>query len=259
MKPSRARSSCLRNDSGGDSSMSRKKKVEKKKSPLPLVIIGGVLVVAVVAGGLLMGSNRTGGGAGQNASPQQQQTPVPRANVPPGAEPPRAKGPETAAVQMEEFGDYQCPSCGVFNPVVKKLQGTYGERLRVVFRHLPLQSIHRNAAMAARAAEAAGLQGRFWEMHDTLYATQKEWSDLPDPRPKFTEYAQRTGLDTERFKTDLEGNAVAARIVADVRRASAIGVTGTPTVFINGLQVRGITEEDLRREIESALSGRAGQ
>jgi protein-disulfide isomerase len=238
--------------------MSRNKKVAKKKSPLPLIIICGVLVAAVVAGGLLMGSNRSGGGTtGQNTAQPQQQSAAARANLPPGAEPPRAKGPATAAVTLEEFGDYQCPSCGVFNPVVKKLVGTYGDRLRVVFRHLPLQSIHRNAAMAARAAEAAGLQGRFWEMHDVIYENQKEWSDLPDPRPKFTEYAQRAGVDPERFKTDLEGNAVAVRIVADVRRASALGITGTPSVLINGVPVRELREEDLRREIESALSGAA--
>jgi len=116
--------------------------------------------------------------------------------------------------------------------------------------------MHRNAALAARAAEAAGLQGRFWEMHDTLYDNQKEWSDLPDPRPKFAEYAQRAGVsDVERFKTDLEGQSVGARIVADVRRASSLGVSATPSVFVNGVQVRGLAESDLRREIETALAG----
>ena len=230
----------------------------KKKSSLPLVIICGVLLVAVVGGALLMSSNRSGGGApsgGPNAA-QTQPAAAPRPNALPGAEPPRAKGPESAAVTLEEFGDYQCPSCGVFNPVVNKMKATYGDRLRVVFRHLPLQSMHKNAALAARAAEAAGLQGRFWEMHDALYENQKEWSDLPDPRPKFAEYAQRTGVsDVERFKTDLEGQSVGARIVADVRRASSLGVSGTPSVFINGVQVRGLSESDLRREIETALSG----
>jgi len=228
----------------------------KKKSSLPLVIICGVLLAAVVGGGLLINSNRPGGATpGPNTAQTQTQT-APRPNPLPGAEPPRAKGPESAAVTLEEFGDYQCPSCGVFNPVVKKMKETYGDRLRVVFRHLPLQSIHKNAAMAARAAEAAGLQGRFWEMHDMLYDNQKEWSDLPDPRPKFAEYAQRAGVsDVERFRTDLEGQSVGARIVADVRRANSLGVNATPSVFVNGVPVRGLSESDMRREIETALAG----
>jgi protein-disulfide isomerase len=230
----------------------------KKKSSLPLIIICGVLLLAVVGGALLMNSNRSGSGvaSGGPNTAQTQPAAAPRPNPLPGADPPRAKGPESAAVTLEEFGDYQCPSCGVFNPVVKKMKDTYGDRLRVVFRHLPLQSIHRNAAMAARAAEAAGLQGRFWEMHDTLYDNQKEWSDLPDPRPKFAEYAQRSGVpDVERFKTELESPNVSARIVADVRRATSLGITGTPSVLINGVPVRGITESELRREIETALAG----
>lgn len=231
---------------------------KKKKSSLPLIIICGVLLLTVVGGALLMSSDRTGGGVasgGPNAS-QTQAPSAPRPSALPGAQPPRAKGSESAPVTLEEFGDYQCPSCGIFNPVVNKMKATYGDRLRVVFRHLPLQSMHKNAALAARAAEAAGLQGRFWEMHDALYDNQKEWSDLPDPRPKFAEYAQRAGVsDVERFKTDLEGQSVGARIVADVQRASSLGVNATPSVFINGVQVRGLAESDLRREIETALAG----
>lgn len=231
------------------------KKAAQKKSSLPLIIIMAVLAAAVVAGAMLVSSNRPGGGAPQQSLNQPRADARP--NVFPGADPPRSKGPETAPVTLEEFGDYQCPSCGTFNPIVERLKNQYGDNLRVVFRHLPLQTIHKNAALAARAAEAAGLQGNFWKMHDMLYEYQKGWSDLPDPRPAFVEYAQRIGLDVERFKVDLEGGAVAARISADVRRADTLRITGTPTVFVNGMPMLSLKEEDLRREIDAAASARA--
>lgn len=236
--------------------MKPNKAAKKKKSSLPLIIIMAVLAAAVVGGAMLVSSNRSGGGARPQQGVAQQRADA-RPNVFPGADPPRSKGPESAPVTLEEFGDYQCPSCGTFNPIVERLKNQYGDNLRVVFRHLPLQSIHKNAALAARAAEAAGLQGNFWKMHDMLYEHQKEWSDLPDPRPAFGDYAQRIGLDVERFKVDLDGRAVAARIGADVRRADTLGITGTPTVFVNGMPMLSLKEEDLRREIEAAASARA--
>lgn len=227
-----------------------------RKSKLPLVIIVGVLVAAVVGGGLLVSSNRSGGGGGGNTAaggsgPRGLNT---RGQVSPGADPPRAKGPEGAPVMLEEFGDYQCPSCGLFNPIIKKLSDQYGDRLRVVFRHLPLQ-MHPNAPLAARAAEVAGLQGKFWEMHDLLYEGQREWSELPNPRPKFSEYAQRIGLDVGRFNAEIDSQEVGLRILADMRRANTIGVNSTPSVFINGYQVTNLSEENLRKEIEQALAG----
>lgn len=238
--------------------MSRNKQKQSQKQPpppkskLPLVIIASVLTLAVVGGGLLLSSNRSGGGGAQGNAAQRQSAVRPQAL--PGAEPPRAKGPESAPAMIEEFGDYQCPSCGLFNPVVKKLKDDYGDRLRVVFRHMPLQ-MHRNASLAARAAEAAGMQGRFWEMNDALYEGQKEWSDLPNPRPKFAEYAQRLGLDVTRFNAEIDSQEIGNRILADMRRANSIGVNSTPSVFLNGYQVTNLTEENLRKEIDQAIAG----
>lgn len=234
----------------------KKQEAETKKSPVPLFIIFGVLVAAVVAGALLIGSNRSGGTRPSNATAQP---PANRAaSFRPGAQPPQSKGQPDAPVTIEEFGDYQCPPCGFLHPVVTKLEAEYRGRVHFIFRHLPLQRIHPNAALAARAAEAAGLQNNFWGMHDLLYANQKEWSDLPDPRPRFNDYAQRLGLNAEKFRTDMDRPEVSARIVADVQRADSIGLTGTPSVFINGLPVESLREEDMRREIEAALS-RKGQ
>ncbi len=235
--------------------MSRKKEAPKKKSPLPLFIIFGVLIVAVIAGTLLISSNRSDGTRPTNAAPQPGNR---VANLRPGAQPPQAKGRPDAPVVIEEFGDYQCPSCGFFNQTIKRVESQFQGRVYIIFRHLPLQSIHQNAALAARAAEAAGVQGKFWGMHDMIYENQKEWSDLPDPRPRFNDYAQRLGLNVEKFRTDTDSREVGARIMADVQRADSIGIQGTPAVFINGLPIESLKEEDLRREIEAALS-RKGQ
>lgn len=228
------------------------KKAAAKKSPLPLFIIFGVLGVAVVAGALLINSNNSGSTLPRNI-PQQSAN---RANYPPGAEPPRSKGSPNAPVVIEEFGDYQCPSCGYLHPVVNKLYAEYGDRVYFIFRHLPL-AMHDNAALAARAAEAAGLQSKFWEMHNLIYENQKEWSEQPNPRPTFDSYAQRIGIDINKFRADIDGQMVAVRIRADVQRANSFGITGTPAVFINGVGMPSLKEEDLRREIEAALRSKA--
>ena len=121
--------------------------------------------------------------------------------------------------------------------------------------------MHKYAFQAARAAEAAGQQGKFWEMHDMLYDNQKEWSDAMEPRVQFDSYATRLGLDVQRFKADMERADLTERIRADYARGMSLGVQGTPTIYLNGRELmrgRLITEEDLRREIKAAL-GTAGR
>jgi protein-disulfide isomerase len=136
----------------------------------------------------------------------------------------------------------------------------YDDRVRFVFRNYPLQ-MHKYAFLASRAAEAAGLQGKFWEMHDMLYDNQKEWSESMEPRVQFDSYATRLGLDVQRFKVDMERQDLAERIKSDMLRGNSLGVKGTPTVYLNGRELvpgRLITEEDLRREIETEL-GQSGK
>jgi protein-disulfide isomerase len=155
-----------------------------------------------------------------------------------GAEPPHALGSPTAPVKLEEFGDFECPPCGILHPILKNLEAEFGPaKLRIVFREFPLVPTHAHALAAARAAEAAGLQGRFWEMHDMIYEHQKDWHEAFDVRPIFEEYATKIGLNLEQYRRDITGEIVEQRIFLDGKRAHSLGVTGTPTVFMNGREV----------------------
>jgi len=154
-----------------------------------------------------------------------------------GADPPHALGPADARVTLEEFGDFECPPCGLLHPILKTLEGEFGPRIRIIFREFPLVPNHQHALAAARAAEAAGLQGKFWEMHDLIYENQKTWHEAFDVRPIFEGYATKIGLDFERFKRDISSDVVQQRIFLDGKRAHSLGVKGTPTVFLNGREV----------------------
>ena len=236
--------------------MSSKRKPQKKKSALPLAIILGVLAAAVVSGLVLVSRNKSEGS--QRPAPAQSEADL-LANAHPGAQPPHAKGREDAPVQIEEFGDYECPACGRVFHYLKKIEAERGDRIRLVFRQNPLTTMHRFASVAARAAEAAGLQGRFWQMHDALYERQEEWSakDVADPRPLFASYAQALGLDVARFTADMNSQAVSARIVADLNRARSLYINSTPTLYLNKHQLDGqqtMEEDKLRAEIEAALA-----
>ena len=139
------------------------------------------------------------------------------------------RGPDDGPVTLLEYGDFECPNCGQAEAVIRELVGAFGHDLRFVFRHLPLDDVHEHAALAAEAAEAAGAQGRFWEMHDLLYAHQDALTvnDL-------LAYARQLGLDQDRFVGDLDSRRFALRVTRDVDSADASGVAGTPTFFING-------------------------
>ena len=148
------------------------------------------------------------------------------------------RGPMEAPVTMVEYGDFECPYCGQAEPVVRELLGDFGD-VRYVWRHLPLSDVHPNAQLAAEASEAAARQGAFWEMHDLLLDHQDalEPSDL-------MEYAERLGLDIERFSNDLREHEGAAQIAEDVDSADISGVSGTPTFFINGQRHYGAYDID---------------
>lgn len=218
------------------------------KSKLPLVIIGGVLVAAVVAAAWLLNSSdsaNTNLNVASNsklfapvASPAQS-SPV-ASNVTStgtaGAQPAHVRGPAEAPVTIEEFADFQCPPCANLHPQMKRIEAEYGSRLRVVFRHAPLP-MHQHADEAALAAEAAGMQGRFWQMHDLLFERQSAWKDEPDVISLFTTYASTLGLDAEKFKADMLSMQATSRVAADLARGRSLNVNGTPTLFINGREV----------------------
>jgi protein-disulfide isomerase len=139
------------------------------------------------------------------------------------------RGTKDAPVTLVEYGDFQCPYCRRAEGVVRKLLQAFGDDLRLVWRHLPVPQLHPDAQLAAEAAEAAGLQGAFWEMHDTLLAHQLELRPLDLVR-----YAKDLGLDVEPFRDGLSRHTYAKRIAEDIATAEASGVTRTPTFFING-------------------------
>jgi protein-disulfide isomerase len=178
--------------------------------------------------------NPTPAPPGSQAAPASQ--PVVNQGIP-GAEPPHAIGPANAPAQLEEFGDFQCPPCGLFHPILEQMEREFGDKLRVTFRQFPLVPAHQHALTAASASEAAGLQGKFWEMHKLIFEHQKEWKDQFDVRPIFQGYAERIGLNMERFKRDMDGEVVQQRIFQDGKRGRSLGVKGTPTVFLNGREV----------------------
>ena len=217
------------------------------KRILPFIIILVVLGLALGSAWYLTRSvptTPTAAGQGQS-TPQQspgapQSTPVAQASVNPGipgADPPHTHGPANAPVHLEEFGDFECPPCGIFHPVLKQMEEEFGDKIHVTFREFPLVPTHQHALIAASAAEAAGLQGKFWEMHDLLYDRQNAWKTQFDVRPTFEGFAREIGLDVERYKRDVGSDLVQQRIFADGKRGHSLGVKGTPTLFMNGREV----------------------
>jgi protein-disulfide isomerase len=139
------------------------------------------------------------------------------------------QGPMDAPVTLVEYGDFQCPYCGKAYPIVKAVQARMGDRLRFVFRHFPITTSHKYAEQAAEAAEAADAQGKFWEMHDVLFENQPRLAD-----DDLRRYAERVGLDLERFDADIAQHAYAERVREDFMGGVRSGVNGTPTFYING-------------------------
>ena len=162
------------------------------------------------------------------------------------------RGADDAPVTLVEYGDYQCPYCGQAEVVVRQLLDSFGDELRYVWRHLPLEDVHPNAQRAAEAAEAASAQGRFWAMHDTLLTHQDELA----PRD-LRRHAASVGLDVDRFVEDLRTREHAERVADDVRSADASGVTGTPTFFVNGQRHQGAYDVPTLTQAVRAARSRA--
>ncbi|HBB87004.1 MAG TPA: disulfide bond formation protein DsbA [Blastocatellia bacterium] len=211
----------------------------------PFLIIALVLLVAAAGTALLLRSNQRGDSA-RGADLES-------------SEPANKNLSADTVVTLEEFGDYQCPPCGELHPTLKKLKQEYGANLNFIFRNLPLTRIHQNALAAAQAAEAARIQNRFWEMHDLLYENQNLWKDDINPRSIFTKFAADLGLNTAQFIRDLDGKQIQMRIEADADAAAKQGIDGTPTILINGRQLRAemTTPEGVRKGIEVMLSAKS--
>lgn len=147
------------------------------------------------------------------------------------------RGSSIAPVTLVEYGDFECPACGAYHPLVEQVIAAEGpDALRFVFRNFPL-SQHVNAVPGAQAAEAAGLQGKYWEMYNMLYEKQADWVNSTDPKSIFTDYAKSMGLDTAKFSTDYDSQAVKDKINNDYKGGANAGINSTPTFFINGTQI----------------------
>lgn len=144
-----------------------------------------------------------------------------------------------SGVTLVEYADYECPYCEQYFAVTKQIQQEYNDQLTFQFRNFPLVSVHVNAFSAARAAEAAGLQNKFWEMHDALYAANNwgVWTVASDPTPIYELYASQIGLNIAQFKTDFASSKVNDLINADMAAGTKLGVAGTPTYYLDGKQV----------------------
>jgi len=187
----------------------------------PLIVI---LVAVVVAAGLAVYWSRqsSASGAGANASIE--------ANAGGG----HIKGKESAPVTLVEFGDYQCPACGSYYPIVEELLRRYPDKVKLEFHHYPLVQMHPYALPAAKDAEAAADQGKFWEMHDLIYKNQPLWSRSPNPEVQFLAYAADLGLDANKFMQAMKSPDIEKRILEDIQRGSTAKVAFTPTFIVNG-------------------------
>jgi len=163
------------------------------------------------------------------------------------------KGNPAAKVVLVEYADFQCPACAIFSKVVEKLSSSYGDRVEFVYRQFPLKQIHRNAEIAAYAAEAAGKQDKFWEMHDILYERQSDWSESDEARKLFTDYATTLYLDLGRFQADSEAKEIQEKINASYAEAVGLGLTSTPSFILNGKKIEARSYEQLEQLIRQEL------
>jgi protein-disulfide isomerase len=162
----------------------------------------------------------------------------------------------SAVVTIVEFGDYECPACGTYNPFIKQLLTNFAGKINYVFRNYAI-SYHANALSSSYAAEAAGLQGKYWEMHDILYSNQSEWSNLEDPMSVFVGYAKDLGLDIDKFTNDMNSSNIKDKVQNDINDGNAVGITATPTFFVNGKKISLTGSYDqLKSIVESELNAK---
>jgi len=238
-------------------------------SNLPLAIIALVLV-AFMVGGWWFYSNSKANPIKSNTNSANKKPPVDEAALrqayneagikSPGAQPANMLGAPTSTVTVEEFADFQCPTCATVHSKMKELNTLYSGRIKFVFRNFPLTQMHKNAYDAAVAAEAAGMQGKFWAMQDQLFNNQKAWSDSNEARKMFEEYAEKIGLDVTKFQSDMLGLPAKSRVDADLQRGRALNLSGTPTIYVNGKQIPIDTSgiDTMRQAIDSELKKVSG-
>ncbi len=176
--------------------------------------------------------------------------------VPPLAENDWVKGGRAARTVLIEYSDFQCPACAFYYPYLKRLSEEFGDDLAIIYRHFPLP-MHQNAKAAAAAADAAGRQGKFWEMHDAIFDSQRLWEGSKDASEFFATRAQELGLDVEKFKADMGSDEARDAVRAAYQASVRMGLNSTPTLFLNGrLLVNPRSYEDLRNAVTEAINAK---
>jgi protein-disulfide isomerase len=199
-----------------------------------------IIAVIIIGVGLLVAALASGNKGSSNAAP-----------VDTVAANDWTKGQTGSSKIFMVFSDFQCPACAAYEPWLNQAMTEFKDSVQFVFRDFPLRSIHPNAQIGAQAAEAAGLQNKFWEMHDLLFEKQTEWSTGNDPKTFFSQYVETLGLDKTQFENDLNSDVVIQRVEDDYQSGLKANVQGTPTFFLNGKKLANFQSYD---ELKSALS-----
>lgn len=170
-------------------------------------------------------------------------------------------GKADSPVTVTEFVDFQCEACYAYYPFVKEVKEKYKDRVRFQIRHFPITASHQFAMQAARSAEAAAKQGKFWEMHDKIFEGQKTWEQVSDAQTYFDKYAEEIGLDMTKFKSDFGSEEINAIINKDLADVKQLGGTGTPTFVVNGQKIENpdASTEALSKMIDDALAKNSAQ
>jgi protein-disulfide isomerase len=207
--------------------------------------IGLITILLVIGGAILFGNTAGTQKASEKITVDQQKLLIAHAS--------EVKGAKDAKVTIVEFSDFQCPACGTLNPIVEKIRTDYKDTVRFVFRHYPLP-MHKNSKIAAYAAEAAGEQGKFFEMVNELFSNQKEWSESTEPLTYFGKYAQKLHLNEEQFKQDVTSKKYEKKIQQDITDGDKLGIEATPTFFINNEKITGgLPYEEFKKRIDTTL------
>lgn len=232
----------------------------EKKSGAPIMIIGVVLVAIILIGWYMISSAKPASNGNINkqiANANVAKTSGIPANAPAGATPPNLAGSPTALVMIEEFADFQCGSCAAAHPTMNEIKSMYGSRIKFIFRNYPLSiPAHDKSYEAAVAAEAAGMQGKFWDMQNMLFTNQQAWTANPNFKMIWNGYATKLGLDMAKFANDMAGIAAKGRVDADLARGKALSVNSTPTIFLNGVSVdfKDVKVDSLKALIDAELA-----
>lgn len=205
---------------------------------------GIVVVVVLVMVGIFALTNHSSSTSSSNAKPTSH-----------------IEGQGKDGVTLVEYGDYECPYCGQYYPIVKQVVALYSPYIYFQFRNLPLTQIHPNAFAGARAAEAAAMQNKFWQMHDLLYQNQSEWVSASDPTPIFDQFAKQLGLNVATFKKDFNSSQVNNAINADVAAFNATGAQmATPSFFLDGKQISPLeTVSSFESYLNAAIKQKTGK